>query len=716
MNTGMSLVLLMSFFATSAWSQQILLSPAESALGEVEAQIANPNSTLSKLGQTVGNVTQSRGFKNKLQEELSKYKVRIKINMFGNVIDSDIDEGGSYYQYVVEPAFRNNEQIRKDIWVLNLRLGSHSNSVGGQVRITFSRFFGGPNAKRDALYAPIQWFWNTPLNTNDIKTKLKDGQGFRLEVAGDIAIGTSESLDGNHLTGRASAHYKRGGLFIMDIFKISPRLARMRFVGMKNRGSLEGNVGIRTPLFSESGGRLSDALSFGFGIKFATAFNFFRDSLTLDTMMTDFLFNFSTEEPLSEATLQQMKNESDVAGNGTAEAAMEHIFSNIKKGGFSSIFLFFDRDKNLYKNLAKQFDFSDKIARQDLADFQQGRLPFKDLRVFNYFRGTILSSHFSTQIYGKLSRLLGANSQSGSVQSYVTSYDENYKSSHFWLDNGFLRNSARSMFGRNKYNMIHDVDVLVYSDANRNFGPLSDVVVRTQIENTKLSARDMQDYKKMMLNSLPDKYKNDPKIHGIFKSNSQTNSYLSYRYSYGEEAFKTIQNIDKMKLATHIMYFLEDHPQRIYMNLPSDTSGDISQIGIGYYAEEKAFAIAAAFDPAASNAQRMKALRSARKDPVVERYLIGEFFPKMLPQENPDPYFGFNLKFSSAESGTSTLEVGNNQASLVYEAVSFMRSIINNQTLDMQMISSDDYTGRQVLVPTNQKGFMAPLVNKPATP
>lgn len=97
---------------------------------------------------------------------------------------------------------------------------------------------------------------------------------------------------------------------------------------------------------------------------------------------------------------------------------------------------------------------------------------------------------------------------------------------------------------------------------------------------------------------------------------------------------------------------------------------------------------------------------------LFERYFASELFSQLLPEHNPDPFFKFDLKVSSAETQTRTTSGGSNEVSPVYEAVSFMRSVIMDQSLDMQMVSSTDNSGNETLVPVNQEAMFLRSLKK----
>ncbi|NUN04753.1 MAG: hypothetical protein HUU57_03230 [Bdellovibrio sp.] len=701
MKTKLLPFLLTAAIATPSFAQTLPASSeadASAAMEQFEVEVQNNNGDLKTLGTSVQKAIQSVGFSSKIEEELSKYRLKLTVDIFGNITNEDGVDTAAYYQYVVEPAFRNNEQMRKDIWVLNLKGTKNVVSAGTQVKVTFVRYFSGENAKRKAAFAPVKWFWEAPLNSNDIKTKLAVGEGYRFEASGEFSLGKirEEITSGNIKS--VTAAYKRAGAMIMDLYKVSETSVRGRFIGIKNRGEIELSGSLKAPeVFSSAPGKINDLLSIGVGVKFKQSFLSLGNPLSLDTLMMDYLFNFSTTGKISKEELAKNKT--------TGEAALEEILRNMKHGKLASIFLFFTEDGDLMSALREKTKIAEEIAKEDLEKFNSGKTKFADLRVYNYFKGRMISRVRTGEINAKLSGLVGGSSQSGSISSHVAAYDHNETPHYFWLDNSFTLHKGRALFGRNKYNYSHDLDVLIKSDANRGVGALQDVVVRTQIEDTALSKEDMESYRTILKNSLPYKHGNSPEVNDVLVEGRKTNAYFSIRQSFGEGAFKVMGKMDRPRLAMKIYDYLKDHPHRAYMNLPTEGHGEAAgQIGLGTYAEQKAHDIANIFEPSATNEETMQAFQIAKRDALFERYLVSELFSKLLPQENPDPYFGYDLKFSSAQTGTRVAKGGNARVSGIYDAVAFMRSIITDQSMDMQMTSSQDYSGNTILSPASGHG------------
>ena len=138
------------------------------------------------------------------------------------------------------------------------------------------------------------------------------------------------------------------------------------------------------------------------------------------------------------------------------------------------------------------------------------------------------------------------------------------------------------------------------------------------------------------------------------------------------------------------------------MHLPSDHGEYMANGSLSDYAFDKARQITEILDPNASNEESLKSFKRAQRDPIFEKYIVSEFFTSLLPSQNIENLFGLNLKFSSRELGSPTpVSVGKRQVSPVYEAVSFLRSVISDPSLDMQIIGSTDNTGNDIVRPSN---------------
>lgn len=692
----------------TAQAQVQFTDASKLSLEQVIVEVNDPNgkihpyvqSVKNKFGQMVAEITGENAptpqeKQSRLSKEYSKLKIKYTFDEFDKIIDSKYLNAGVSYQYTVEPAFRNNEQLRKDTWIIQadaMNAQKLSLGTGAEIRFTFSRFFKGNNAKLDAMkafpYLPTQ----IPSNVNEVKEKLKDGDGFRFEITGYISGTISKSIldSGMSTTSSANIGLRKSALFIMDLFKVNRQVARTRFFGLKNQGELFAGISVKTesPLDLISR-KLNELLSLGFGVSFSKTMHY-KNPYPIDSMMVDYLYQFSTPEVTD---IKDVRNRTDIA-----ESALEQILLNIKKGGFSALFTGFGSSEEVAKKLLSQAEIAEKISAEDQVKFSKGEIPFSKVRVYSYFKGRMQANTMSFDINGKLSDVLRGSRQSSTLNSFVTSFDSNRNSSHFLLDNMSIRAGTRSFFGQNKFGYLFDFDVLIKSNEKGEPGAITDIVIRNQFEDTTLTKSENEVIRKSLIRTLPENYKNDTNILNFFPTEEQTNTYLSYRYSFSEPAFKAIQSYTRAEIAQKLYEYLDDHPNRSRMHLEVDRV-DNGGLGLGTYAEKKAFEIFAIVDPKNSNQESLKAFEIAKRDPIFQMYLVGEFFASLLPKASNEQLFNLDAKITSAETGTKTLKIGNNQLSGVYDAVSFLRSVINDRSLDLQMISSTDNTGNTIYVP-----------------
>jgi hypothetical protein len=701
-----ALCLFVSLTAAAQSDEKAELSPAE----EVIEKVFSPdgNKAPEPLKKLVKVVTEQQAIlSERARKEIDKYRIRLTIDPLGGIFDSDeaLTEGGLFYQIVVEPAFRDQDQLRRDVWTVDLGVGSGL-SAKGTLRLTFSRYFSGPNAKLEALtakpYCPLDLGIcqrRTPLNSNEVKTLLKDKEGFRFEILGDVAVGVSRDLSNGNIVGGSYARYKRGAHFIMDLYKANAVQSRTRFIGVKNSGELELGVSLQDPITAVFSGALSfirRKLKLGFWINGRRSFDFFqeRKPRTLDTMMVDYQFNFSTPEILSqEAQLNQ----------NTAEFALDEILKNVRKGGFSSLFLYFYKGSVVSEELLSKAKTAESHSHKDMQLFRNKEIPSNQIRVINHFKGRIVSYIQGIDLGASVFGLLAGNNHAGSQSNFVVSYDSHQNPQFFRLENSFVRRNSRSLFGRNKFQFTNDIDLLLHSDRNAALGDISDVVVKTELQDTELDADDVQQIKNIVLNIVPRPYKEDPKLIEAVGSGSKTNASYVYKSSYGEEAFLVANSISFEILHQKLIDYFDNHPRRRLMQLPPDQSGDGMSISLHEYTGQMALNIKRIMDPnfavpkerqinpedsPALRKARLEAFQTALGDPIFEIYLMPEFFPQLLPEGAAQKYSSFEIKSSSFETPTLEYKLGENQISQLYEAVAFVRALITDRSLNLQMTNT----------------------------
>lgn len=669
---------------SNAWGQE-----NADLLRETQLQTQEPGSAAQILSTKVATETQSKGFSSALAKEFSKFRVSWTIDILGNAeFDSNGVDGRSYYQFVVEPSFKNNEQIRTDTWVVDLKAGWQALSVGPRVKITFVRYFSGKDAKWDALKASVKWPWELPLDTNDIKTKMKVNEGFRYEFVGDLSIGKGRSKDVGSFTSGLSVSYARQGVLLLDLHKFTETAVRSRFIGIKNRGELR--VGLNANLIDGSSnlpGKLKDWMSFGVGGDISASVASFGQPVGIDSVLMDQLFRFSTKDKIPVGELRR--------DEARGEAALEEIFVNIRNGKLPWAFIMISTDTDLLKKLEQYAPKALNMAREDyqqLGASQAQKNIHSKARVINLFRGRTETGLYQMSARAKMTGLLGGSAQTGQLISYVTAVDAEDKLLHYWLDSNFTYQNGRALFGRTKVDVLKDLDVMIQSDSSKSVGDVQDVVVRTQVRDTGLREGEIKNYRTIVLNSLPEVMKKDPKLDGLLKAKEMTNANISIRKAYGHHAFVSIGSLDRPRTTMKMIEFFENHPFRKYMRLPSDLPE--STEGLGTFAEQKAHELADIFEPSFSEAESLQAYRVAKRDPLFEAFIIPDFLATLLPENVDSKVYRIDINVSSGEAGASSYVGGDYKTSSVFDAVAFLRTVLTNQQLDTrEMFGVDVRTG-----------------------
>jgi hypothetical protein len=658
----------------------------------------------------------------KLAKELNRYKIKSTIGDMNDLIDTKYFVGGASYQYVIEPAFRNREQLRKDVWTFNLGLRTPTRislGTGVTVRFTFSRFYAGEGAKWKAIKACPYFISKTPLNSNQIKSKLRDGDGFRFEVIGTTGAAWGKSDSGNY-EGSLGLGVKTEAIFLMDLYRLNQERARIRLLGIRNKGEFSIGVNLKSDSpWSALRGRLREALTLGLGGSFRKSIStlLLADKYPLDSMMVDYLYKFSTP---AQVKLDEIKGRTDIG-----EAAIEQVFWQLRHLGFASLFFMppgknKNRDQTIGLKLLEKINISRDLAKTELERYRNTEIKADEMKVRTLFVGRMRSDIFAFDGRFWVSELISRKGQAGVLNSFVTSYDENIQPHYYYLNNSFQRSQTRKYLGRQRYNYSHDFDVLVESNFNYDVGKISDIVVRTEVQDTELDADEIKSLKNSLLRSLPKNFKDKEKIESFFPTHSLSTAFLSQRFVFGEEAFKAIGKIDKDQLSQQLFEFLDSHPEQKYMDFGNSGGSERGSMGgLGTFAQQRGYEIAHILNPEVTkeeleknpnigNEKSFEAFEIAKRSPLFDKYLIGEFFSSILPPENSENLFGVNLKLQSSDDEQTadiSLDSGEKKVSPVYDAVSFLRAIITDPSLDMQMIGNRDHTGSGDWVPA--KGAIA---------
>lgn len=676
--------------------------------------LKNPDTSLGKTANKLGSdlmaswQKRSQELYNKLEKKygpqfrrfIDNYRISDTYGLEDRGIQSLLVDAN--YQLIIEPNYRNGEQVRRDIYVFGLgaskAIDALSNSkittaVRGkiQLRLTFSRVFKGPSAKLDAFWATPYMPTKIPFSSNGIKDDMKVGETVRIEILGTGSIGASAGQSKTLGAVSVGANFFKETLFMIDIYRHSELHTRVRMFGLKNRGAF--NVGASLTLTPwtawrpDSSGKIEDQISkrtnVGVGLGGSKSADILND-FPIDTMMIDYLYKFTTAQDR-------------FPENETAEKAIDELLQNVRSVSFLPLLNLVTGNSELDKNLGNRAPLTEKLASLDKSAGPKAR-------VRHLFKGQI-SSTVST-IYGGAgaTKFLGtANFNLTQMKSFVTSENEKGEKDHHILVSSSNNQVAASKVASVDTNILNDVDVLMTADANRKPGVMLDIITTSILRERKLSESDMARLRFNLIDSLPAPMQTE-KLRSFLPEGVQSNAYYMARFGFGKDALKALENLTAPEIEMALRNYLEKHVDREKMKLPKDSP----ETGISYseYMNQLGYRIYLAVSKNSSPNERLTAYYLLLGDEIFQKYIIGHFFASLVSSGSQMQVSSLELQFSSSETpAKEPLKFGEAEASNVYKIVSFLRSVLNNRSYDLRLETQINPDGTEVLVNPVIRGF-----------
>jgi hypothetical protein len=618
-------------------------------------------------------ITQWDRIKNSIEKEAERYSAQFTVGPNGQVINSAETVGfSSYYQFGVEPAFNGADQLRRDVYVFGL--GTRTHLIANlEARVTFSRIFKGDRAKSHALKAIPYWPSRIPLSTEDILSKLKDGDGVRFEFFGAAGAGTGHSLGvGSKGTGSVSASLTREALFMVDVYRHSDSLIRVRALGLKNRGSLKGSASVGLDVAQNLAGPLKRIfnrfITFKLGVD-AGINPTILDQFPVDTMMVDYLYNLSA--PASLNTTHQLKLPETTAKGGDA---LNELIHAIRSFGFTTLFNPFASGGQVADALLANTTLSESLALKDLNRALTQR------RVRHLFKGQLSTATGSIQVGGQFSDLIKKSSETGGVTSFVKSVREDGTIDFYLFENSYIRSDFRAVLGRFQDTKTNNVDFVLESNKDADAGKVIDLIVRTEGKEKSWDRKEIQTFQDKIRNSLPETIRNTTDISPYFPDGERTNVTYSYQFSFGKEALDVIKRIDRITFISDLYDFFENHPEKRYMNLSTDEKRDNPYI-FGYV-ETLGTEVSRMLGQDTSPKLQLEAFTRLKNNPVFRDWVLGQFFAKSINTPKALDLFQLEMQISSEPK---VLRIGNHAPSPVYRTVSLLRTILAERSLDLHL-------------------------------
>lgn len=648
---------------------------------------------------------------NWIQKEFDKFRLRLTFDAIkGTLIDGEARYKIGY-QLIVEPSLRNGEQARRDVYFIDLNYAPQIykrlyGNIGGYLRVTFTRYFSGENAKSKAILQVPYWLSKIPSSAEDVKNDLANGDTVRFEVLGrmgaSIGKSSSSSESSFKMTTSGSVGYSADALFMMDLYKHSNKYVRMRFLGVKNRGTLSAGVSSSSKFDSLS--LLNSAFKVGLSINLSTSYDR-KAEYPIETLMTDMTFN-----------LESSQNQ-----RGTSSVAiLDDLISQSRKFKFLKLFVPWASSNELKEDLLARLKPSQDVANEDREAISRGAIPPNDFRVKLNFKGSMKSALTSQSGEIKLTKLIGSVNQSvGTLKSFITAYTTKDEKRFFLLENSYTREGYEALLGQTRVREYVDTDVLLNANEQEEPVSLSDISVKTTYTDKEFSKSDMEDIKRDIENSLPrallEKAKNQ--IDAMLPISNQGGGTISYQYNFGRAALFAMADTPMSNILVPLDIFLSTHRKNFLMKLPPIHNEGIDAAArddFNSYLLQRSADLAKIFNtevdknnkPLVSIKEKHELVKKLKFDMTFQKYILGEFIASRIPVDQASDLMTLRLYTSTKETSSRVADIGDFKNTEVYNAVNFLRSIINDRNYDIRFdessIGNDELKNQ--IVPLGYKG------------
>ncbi len=602
------------------------------------------------------------------QKEIAKAKIKIQLKGDTDLSKLNLNVKAGYTRNIA-PTNANGEQRLTDI--IELEIGN-VNSLRAALRVKFSfskvfkpKDFPNKNIKSEALFSGLYWVTDVPFSGSEVLTKMKVEETVRLEVDGTLGLyGRPEKIKDN-VKSFAGVGYKRGATFLMDIGRITPTYTRVRFVGLKNRGSFDANLGFRKFLTnSRTGGTIGKALSIGVDLGFEIGDRLFYN-YPVDSMMVMYGFNMAQPEAIE---------------------ALDEVLGRTRKVGFIKLFDPTAEEKDLAKKLLAQAPKAETYAKED-----RNKGP-NDFRVKHEFRGRMTSQYHRTKLSGNASIFIEGKYSEGGSSTFVRQLDDADQEKNYLLMSQFIESSIEAGIGNalvlTSDRMKHAVDYFLHSDKDKVPGAFIEFVSRQEVEASSLNASDLEALKKRMLLSVNPNIVDRQKLENYLPTGRQESASYVFESSISPNGYKALAKIDRAQMVQNLIDFLDNHPEKQLMRLNDQVVGDGSSKPLFETAEEIAYPLKRILENSART-ETTKDYSLLQAQPVFGRWVVSEFLPSQVPTNGQDDMMRYSVRFSSNNGTLEPLVIGQSTTTNVYQAVTFFRRVLEDRGFEMRIEELD---------------------------
>ena len=189
-----------------------------------------------------------------------------------------------------------------------------------------------------------------------------------------------------------------------------------------------------------------------------------------------------------------------------------------------------------------------------------------------------------------------------------------------------------------------------------------------------------------MNRSIPSHFPDRQKLLDLIPKTEQVDGVISLVYALSDKVIYAIEKMDKLTLYNSLYAYLDKHPHRHLMNIPSDNSSETGQT-FNDYVNDLYFQIVRFADSGSPQKERYTALKNLVYNQTFTDYVFIEFLPTLIPANIAMDAMSLKMSVASNSIALTEVKIGNNQYSSVYSAVLLLRSILNDRSLDLRLES-----------------------------
>jgi hypothetical protein len=675
-NLNQILLILSLFFAAPVWSAEATEAQAqpqgEQVITQAWEEVGRQQSELEKsVDKVLGGPKRLHerlvrylnepveGNMTRWEKEMAKLKIKIPIK-----VDTDL---GDYFGALVgverrvEPTNVAGEQRLTDVYRLKVRVGAGFKVETG-VAVNFIRIFRGEDAKKTALFAKFYGLNRIPRKASDVLTKMNKEETVRLEFDGDVGFGFGGTEKEGREKKTAGASLMTGATFIAEIYKHTEKQAQTRFVGL--RSQLKGGVTLGH-LWSVVGsmlpGKVGKALSVGPTLGL-------NGGLNAESLMVVYRFNLTSPE---------------------AMIALDEIFDGIRRVKFIKLFNPKRNGTALAKDLLEEAELAEQYALEFDKSKQEAKQSGQPLtvepKVEHLFRGRMVTSYFNFEpaLRGSLAGYIGY--KSGGSTTFVRRFNSNNEPEFFLLENFQTVDEKEAFEGEMYRKDTSEIDFLASAYENEKPGKLLSLVSRNERQESRFDNEDLALLKRITRKSLPTIMANDPAVEAFFPTTKQHSGTWSLQVTLTPDALKTIgERMSKAHTAQSLYEFIDTHPEQSQMSLQSNQSDAGRGTGLGTESEQLAWQLYD-FLNEKDEKRQAKQFNQMKGNVTWQKYILGQFLPKLVPDDKAEELVHVKLGFSSDETGMKELPMGTGEPSPILNAVKYMRRVLGDRDLNMRM-------------------------------